>query len=97
MVVVVVGVVEFVFVFFVNARYLTFVFCQLPQYGANPSTKDNKGLSPLAVARSILLEGASHKGLKPKDRDRGKKQFPEIKKLMLDALIEQQQRDMGEM
>jgi hypothetical protein len=66
----------------------------LLEYGADPSVKDSKGLSPLATARSILIDGAPHKGLKPRDRTRGKKEYPKIKKLILNALIEQQQRNM---
>ena len=66
----------------------------LLEHGADPGAKEQKGLTPLAVARSILLDGANHKGLKPRDRERGKEEFSNIKKLMLNALVEKQQREM---
>jgi len=66
----------------------------LLEHGANPSAKDAKGLSPLAVARSILIDGASHKGLKPRDRERGKNAFKDIKNLMINALVKEQQEQM---
>jgi len=66
----------------------------LLEYGGNPGSKEEKGLTPLAVARSILIDGTSHKGLKPRDRERGKKEFDNIKVLMVNALVELQQREM---
>jgi len=48
----------------------------------------------LVYYRSILIDGTSHKGLKPRDRERGKKEFDNIKVLMVNALVELQQREM---
>ena len=64
----------------------------LLEHKANALAKEAKGMTPLAVARSILIDGASHKGLKPADRERGKKNFKAIKKMLLEAMVERQQQ-----
>ena len=58
--------------------------------GADPSAQEAKGLTPLAVAKRIM-DGGSHKGLKPADRKRNKRAFPEISKLIDAALLKSKQ------
>lgn len=62
----------------------------LLEAGADPSAKEAKGLTPLAVAKRIV-DGGSHKGLKPADRKRNKLAFPEISKLIDAALLKTKQ------
>merc|ERR1711871_644803 len=49
----------------------------LLEYGADPEPRDAKGLTPLQVAKRIV-DGGSHKGLKPRDRRRTREEFEKI-------------------
>ena len=57
----------------------------LLEYGADPEPRDGKGQTPLQVAKKIV-DGGSHKGLKPRDRARTRKQFEAIQALVDEAI-----------
>lgn len=57
----------------------------LLDYGADPEPRDGKGQTPLQVGKKIV-DGGSHKGLKPRDRARTRKEFEAIQSLIDEAI-----------
>ena len=58
----------------------------LLEYGADPEIPDAKGLTPLQVAKPKIVDGGTHKGLKPRDRSRTRQEFANIQEVVDEAI-----------